>query len=100
MVCSNVNMAACPISRQIISGSVQNSFSGARPAAHAHTVPVTIPEKFAQVKMLVELEPREGGVTDLTGDAGAVGRPAPCPFPGPHGAAGDESMQIDLKGEL
>lgn len=37
-------------------------------------IPIVMPEKLAKGRFLVELETIDGGATDLTGDAGAVGR--------------------------
>lgn len=37
-------------------------------------IPITMPEKLAKGRYLVELEANEGGAADLAGDAGAVGR--------------------------
>ena len=44
------------------------------PEATGGKIPMIMPEKLAKGRFLVELEPLEGGATDLTGDAGAVGR--------------------------
>lgn len=43
-------------------------------AAPTGTIPVMMPEKLAKGRYLIQLEPNEGGVTDLAGDMGTVGR--------------------------
>ncbi|GAB4814461.1 hypothetical protein N2152v2_001507 [Parachlorella kessleri] len=60
----------------------------------ANEMPLMLPEKLPQNKVLIELESIEGGATDLAGDAGAVGRILV------RGPAGDQQVQIDLKGIL
>lgn len=36
----------------------------------AGEVPVMLPEKLQQIRLIAELEALEGGATDLTGDSG------------------------------
>lgn len=58
---------------------------------------VVLPDKLPQIKMLVELESNaddEHGVTDLSGDSGAIGRLMMA------GTKEEPQMQVDLKGVL
>lgn len=69
---------------------------GAGAGMVAREMPLVLPEKLAQAKLLVELEAggdeAAHGATDLSGDSGAIGRLLIV------GPPGDTQMQIDLKG--
>lgn len=85
-------------------GSQQEPASGAKPVAEktvaalaqvsSNEIPVMLPEKLVRAKVIVELEPTDGGATDLAGDAGAVGRFLVA------GPSGEEEIKIDLKGVM
>ena len=64
-------------------------------AAGAGEVPIMIPEKLAKGRWLVELDPSDTGATDLTGDAGAVGR-----FSVVGSGTGPQELLLDLKGVI
>jgi hypothetical protein len=63
---------------------------GLAPSA-SHSLPLVLPDKLSQAKVLVELESTDEvhGATDLSGDSGAIGRLL----------AGAGGVQVDLKGE-
>ena len=69
------------------------SFLGGLPVA-SETLPVIIPDKLTQLKILIELESTEEihGATDLSGDSGAIGRVVV------KGKSGAQQLQLDLKG--
>lgn len=62
--------------------------------APSSCLPVVLPDKLSQVKLLMELESTDEvhGATDLSGDSGAIGRVMLT------GAPGAQQVQVDLKG--
>ena len=88
--------ATQPSSVQKKGGGVAAAARGALHAAAAKEMPVLLPEKLGQTKLLVELEAQgeAHGVTDLSGDSGAIGRLLMT------GPASEPQMQLDLKGGL
>jgi hypothetical protein len=63
------------------------------------SIPVVLPERLSNLKLLMELESSASaavhGATDLSGDSGAIGR-----FMVARGSGGGRQVQVDLKGVL
>lgn len=68
--------------------------SAPAPTKNISSIPVMIPDKLSQLKVLIELESKDEihGATDLSGDSGSIGRLIVNPS--------NKQVQIDLKGIL
>ena len=72
------------------------AFPSGLPVSKSSMIPVMIPDRISQAKVLLELEStgEAHGATDLSGDSGAIGRILV------KGQQGSQQLQIDLKGKI